>query len=132
MRLDVDDFEEAPVTGDAALVNQLVLILLDNAIKYTEPGGDVRVSVRSTATTISLIVSDTGIGITSEQLPHVFERFYRGDPSRVRNASGALSEGAGLGLSIAQWIADAHHAVIQVASTPGTGSVFTVEFPREA
>ncbi len=131
VRLEVLDFEEAPVVGDASLLRQLGLILLDNAIKFTPPGGSVRVSVRTTPNGApALVVSDTGVGIGADELPRIFERFYRGDPSRTRaDTSGGPTEGAGLGLSIAQWIAEEHRAVILVASTPGSGTEVTVQFP---
>jgi signal transduction histidine kinase len=74
-----------------------------------------------------LLVEDTGIGIAPEQLPHVFERFYRGDPARSRR-NGEAADGAGLGLSIAKWIADAHHAEIAVVSSPGEGTRVSVRF----
>ena len=131
VRLEVLDFEEAPVVGDASLLRQLGLILLDNAIKFTPPGGSVRVSVRTTPNGApALVVSDTGVGIGADELPRIFERFYRGDPSRTRaDTSGGPTEGAGLGLSIAQWIAEEHRAEILVASTPGSGTEVTVQFP---
>lgn len=131
VRLDVDDFEEAAVNGDPALLRQLVMILLDNAIKFTERGGTVRVGVRAHASSATLTVSDTGIGITPDQIEHVFERFYRGDPSRTRGPTwdGSTSDGAGLGLSIAQWIAEEHGGTIKIESTPGQGTRVIVQFP---
>jgi len=132
VRLEVDDFEEAAVNGDATLLRQLVLILLDNAIKFTDTGGVVRVGVRPVGTSAMLTVTDTGIGIPPEQLPHVFERFYRGDPSRTRGSTnGGRSEGVGLGLSIAQWIAQEHGGSIRIDSEAGQGSRVTVLFPGE-
>jgi signal transduction histidine kinase len=81
----------------------------------------------------TLVVEDTGIGIPPEQLPHVFERFYRGDPARSRRRNGEGVDGAGLGLSIAKWIADAHHAEIALASEPGSGTRVSVQFtPAES
>jgi signal transduction histidine kinase len=121
--LEVDEFEETPIVGDAALVRELVVILLDNAVKFTPAGGSVRVRVRPHPQP-ALIVEDTGSGIPAAQLPHVFERFYRGDPSRPRDG------GAGLGLAIAQWIASAHGARLSLASEPGHGVRATVVFPR--
>lgn len=130
VRLEVADFEEAPVTGDSALLRQLVLILLDNAIKYTPAKGTVTVAVRAAGGHAQLIVSDTGIGIDADQLAHVFERFYRVDPSRTRGLPSA-SEGAGLGLAIAQWIAHEHRATIRVESHAGQGTRATVQFPAD-
>ena len=133
MRSEVEDFGEAPVAGDAALLRQLVLILLDNAIKYSPAGGEVRVGVRAAGANAELVVTDRGMGITPDQLSHVFERFFRGDPSRSRAAGdGAHPEGAGLGLSIAQWIAEQHGGVIRIASQPGQGTRVTVDLPLAA
>lgn len=131
VRVEVLEFDEAPVIGDAALLRQLGLILLDNAIKFTPPGGLVRIAVRNAPNgSPSLVVSDTGVGIAADEVPHIFERFYRGDPSRTRaDGNGSATEGAGLGLSIAKWIAEEHGAVIMVASESGQGTRITVQFP---
>jgi signal transduction histidine kinase len=131
VRLEVDSFEEGAVTGDAELLRQLVLILLDNAIKFTDASGVVRIGVRAAGAGPRLVVSDTGKGIAAEDLPHVFERFYRADPSRLRAESpgGGASEGAGLGLAIAQWIVEEHGATIRIDSRPGQGTEVTVQFP---
>lgn len=131
VRLEVLEFEEAPVVGDAALLRQLGLILLDNAIKFTPPGGLVRVAVRFAANGGPVLaVTDTGPGVAAEDIPRIFERFYRGDPSRTRpEGNGSATEGAGLGLSIAKWIAEEHGATISVASRLGEGTEVTVEFP---
>jgi signal transduction histidine kinase len=126
----VDDFEEAVVSGDRNLIRQLVMILLDNAIKFVHGGGTVRVGVSRRDGRAELAVSDDGPGIPPDQLPHIFERFYRGDPARARSPSGtANGDGAGLGLSIARWITDAHDATIDVSSVLGAGTRVTVTFP---
>lgn len=125
--IDVDEFDEALVIGDPTLLRQLVMILLDNAVKFTDRGGRVRVRIGSPNEQPLLVVEDTGVGITTEQLPHVFERFYRGDPARSR-ANGNGADGAGLGLSIAKWIADAHDAEIAIASAPGEGTSVSIRF----
>jgi len=133
VRLEVAEFEEAPVVGDAALLRQLGLILFDNAIKFTPPGGLVRIAVRvAPSGSPTLAVSDSGVGIGTEELPRIFERFYRGDPARTRSDGGGATEGAGLGLSIAKWIAEEHRAAILVASRPGLGTEVKVEFPAAA
>jgi len=119
----VDEFEETPVMGDANLVRELVVVLLDNAVKFTPPGGSVRVSVRPEPQP-TLLIEDTGRGIPADQLPHVFERFYRGDASRPREG------GAGLGLSIAQWVAAVHDARVQLTSGIDAGTRATVVFPK--
>lgn len=140
--LEVEEFEEAAVDGDAALLRQLVMILLDNAVKFTPAGGRVAVRVGAPAGRPTLAVEDSGVGIPSEQLPHVFERFYRGDPARTRReldgvpsctpSSGAALDGAGLGLAIARWIADAHGAAMDLDSAVGVGTRVRVEFPPAA
>lgn len=121
--LDVGTFEEAKITGDPALVRQLLLIVLDNAIKFTPSGGRVRLDVATEDGRAAVVVTDTGIGIPDAELPHVFERFYRGDPARREAA------GAGLGLAIARWIADVHGAKIELASPAGAGTRVAVTFP---
>jgi signal transduction histidine kinase len=121
--MEVGTFEEAKILADPALVRRLLLIVLDNAIKFTPSGGRVRLDVSAQDGRAAVVVSDTGIGIPAEQLPHVFERFYRGDPARRE------AEGAGLGLAIARWIADVHGARIDVGSQPGVGTRVTLRFP---
>ncbi|MEO5798515.1 MAG: ATP-binding protein [Gemmatimonadales bacterium] len=123
--LTLAEFEEAPVDGDPHLLRQLVMILLDNAVKFTPEGGSVEVKVGSDAGAPQLTVSDTGPGIPADQLPHVFERFYRGDPARARQAN----SGSGLGLAIARWIADAHGATLTLHSGASGGTTATARFP---
>ena len=122
VRLDVNGFEEAAIVGDSTLIREMILVLLDNALKFTPAGGRVEVSVLG-GDRPELIVEDSGIGIAPEHLPHVFERFYRADSSRDR------SGGAGLGLSIAKWIAEDHNAVLSLRSNPQEGTRVTVRFP---
>jgi signal transduction histidine kinase len=131
IRLTAEALEPALLEGDEDRLHQLVLNLLDNAIKYTPEGGEVRVrlSVRRDETALHLAeaqleIEDTGIGIAESDLPHVFDRFYRVDKSRSR-AQG----GTGLGLAICRWIAEAHGGRIEVRSRPGEGSSFTVVLP---
>lgn len=112
------------VQGDAARLHQVVLNLLDNAIKYTPAGGRVIVDLFHDENTAVLAIRDTGIGIPEKELPRIFERFYRVDRARSR-ASG----GTGLGLSIAQQIVKAHKGIIQVQSVEGEGTEFTVRLP---
>ena len=112
------------VTGDAGWLERLVLNLLDNAIKFTPSGGRVVVEVTETGEAAALTVRDTGIGIPVEDLPHVFERFYRADSARSPQ-----TEGVGLGLTLAKWIADKHGATIEAVSAEGRGSALTVSFP---
>jgi signal transduction histidine kinase len=122
LSLIVGSFEEAQIVGDAELVERLLLILLDNAIKYTAPGGQVRLDVTARDGKRSVIVSDSGVGIPAEELPRIFERFYRGDSARGR------AEGAGLGLPIAGWIAEQHNARIGVSSD-AAGTRVQIDFP---
>ena len=126
VEINVDEFEEAPIEGDSSLIRQLVMIVLDNAVKFTDPGGqvNVRVSMIDGAPTFS--VADTGIGIKGEVVERVFQGFFRGETARSR------TEGAGLGLSIASWIAREHDASISLKSEPGQGTTVTVTFPRVA
>lgn len=124
VRLTVGEFAEAPIEGDARLLRQLVMILLDNAIKFTPAGGDVTVCVGEDAGVPRVTVTDSGPGIPPEDLPHIFERFYRGDPARPRQDGG----GTGLGLSIARWIADVHSATLTVISAPTGGTTAEARF----
>ena len=124
VRLDVARFEEAQIVGDPALIRQLLLIVLENAIKFTATGGSVRIETATQDGRAEVVVQDSGIGIPADQLPHVFERFYRGDAARRE------AEGAGLGLAIARWIADAHGALIALQSEPGKGTRVRVSFPH--
>jgi two-component system, OmpR family, sensor kinase len=116
---------EITATFDRERVLQVASILLDNAVKYTPDGGRVTVSVEEEDSGVALAVSDTGIGIAEDQLPLIFERFHRADPSRSEG-------GAGLGLSIARQIAEAHGGQIRAESTPGTGSTFTLLLPKRS
>jgi signal transduction histidine kinase len=122
----VDEFEETPVEGDPDLVRQLVMILLDNAVKFTDPGGEVHVRVGMNDGAPRFTVQDTGIGIRAEDLPRVFQRFFRGELAQSR------SQGSGLGLSIASWIAQQHNADLSLTSEVSKGTTATVAFPRPA
>lgn len=117
---------ECQVSGDANMLGRLFLILLDNAIRYTPSAGRVSVSLHldSTRRLAVAIVRDTGVGIAPEDLAHVFERFYRAAKDRSRETGGA-----GLGLSIAQWIARRHGGSLAVQSTVGAGSEFSLTLP---
>lgn len=112
------------ITGDAERLAQVITNLLVNAIQYNRPDGEVRIKLEAQTGLALLTVADTGPGISAEDLPHVFERFYRGDKSRT------VSNGnAGLGLAISKAIVEAHGGTIEVSSKPGTGSTFTVRLP---
>jgi heavy metal sensor kinase len=114
-----------PVRGDEAQLRRLLVVLVDNALKYTPAGGRVVLQGDGDDQQVSIAVADTGIGISPEDLPHVFERFWRADRVRSREAGGT-----GLGLAIAQQIADRHGARLDVQSDVGRGSVFTIRFSR--
>lgn len=122
----VNKVEQTAVAGDSASIAELIVILLDNAIKYSHTGSSVTVATTTHAKQIQLSVSDTGHGIKAIELPHIFDRFYRADPARSKERVA----GYGLGLSIARQIAMLHHGSIEVDSTPGHGSTFTVRLPR--
>lgn len=111
------------VDGDPHALRRLFLILIDNAVKYTPPSGRVSIALRENGNDAVAQVRDTGIGISAEDLPFIFERFYRADKARSRET------GAGLGLSIARWIVETHRASIHVDSVPGEGSTFEVRIP---
>jgi two-component system OmpR family sensor kinase len=114
--------DSVTVSGNPDYLVQLLLILLDNACKYTPPGGAVRLDAVSDGPTVRLIIEDTGAGIDAGDVPHIFDRFYRG-----RNAAG--TPGTGLGLAIAQWIVQQHGGSITVETAAGQGSRFTVFLP---
>jgi heavy metal sensor kinase len=111
------------VDGDPHALRRLFLILIDNAVKYTPAGGRVSIALKANGNNVVAQVRDTGIGISTEDLPFIFERFYRADKARSRET------GAGLGLSIAWWIAEMHRASIRVNSVAGEGSTFEVHLP---
>jgi two-component system phosphate regulon sensor histidine kinase PhoR len=122
--LELRDGSPPPLPGDPDALERLLLNLVDNALKYNRPGGRVTVAVARRGDEAVLEVADTGIGIPSEVLPRIFERFYRVDKGRSR-AEG----GTGLGLAIAKHVAQAHGGRIEVESEPGRGSTFTVRLP---
>ncbi|MBM4462934.1 MAG: HAMP domain-containing protein [Chloroflexi bacterium] len=125
LRFHLGEAHDLIVKGDEAMLRQLFLNLLDNATKYTPSGGTVSVSFRTEGQMAVVAVSDTGIGIAPEDMPFIFERFYRVDKARSRAGGGA-----GLGLAISQHIAKAHGGKIEVESQLGKGSTFTVSLPR--
>jgi two-component system phosphate regulon sensor histidine kinase PhoR len=109
------------VSADHGRLEQVLLNLLDNAIKYTPPGGTVTLAAEQRGQQVALVVSDTGVGIPAKDLPRIFERFYRVDEGRSREQGGT-----GLGLAIVKHIVQLHGGEIQVTSEPGRGSRFTV------
>jgi signal transduction histidine kinase len=124
IRLVVDVSPNLELIGDQERLHQLVVILLDNAFKYTPAGGTIFLSSFVSDKNVVLTVRDTGCGISSEHLPRVFDRFFRGDKARSRDAGGT-----GLGLSIAKWIVEKHRGKITVESELGKGTQFQVSIP---
>ena len=126
---DVDLAAELPETPVRAFVDgdrfqQVFHNLLENAMRYTAPGGRIRVRLSAVSGAALMQVADTGIGIPEKDLPYVFERFFRSDRARR-----AYTGGSGLGLSIARWIVEAHKGEISVESEVGKGTTFTVKLP---
>lgn len=115
-----------PLRADEASLRRLLVILVDNAIKFTPAGGTITLQGDRGDGYVTLSVADTGAGIARDDLPHVFERFWRADKVRARDAGGA-----GLGLPIARQIAEAHRAALTVESEAGAGSIFTCRFPED-
>jgi two-component system, OmpR family, sensor kinase len=126
IELSVDASSECLIRGDQALLRRMILNLLDNAIKYTNEGGRVDIACRATTDGFEIDVTDTGPGIPSELHARIFERFFRADPARSRSGR---EGGAGLGLSIALWIAQAHHGRLELVRSEATGSHFAVFLP---
>jgi two-component system, OmpR family, sensor kinase len=122
--LTLEPFEPVRVEGNEDRLKQLILILLDNALKYTPTNGQVTLGFHRRDTDVEIVVHDTGAGIAPEDLPLVFERFYRADPARSRDPGGT-----GLGLSIAQWIVEQHDGDIKLESQPGQGTTAIVHLP---
>ena len=126
--LTAEQVAEATVIGNSKQLQEIVTILLDNAIKYSGEKSKIHVITQVSKKSVVIAVHDTGIGIAPADLPHIFDRLYRADVARSREHVA----GFGLGLSIAQTIAEAHHGKITVKSTVGTGSTFTLTLPRVA
>ncbi|MBM3634897.1 MAG: HAMP domain-containing protein [Actinobacteria bacterium] len=126
--LRVEASSPVPMDGDPARLEQVLLILLDNAARHTPPGGTITVQAHVQGADAVMSVSDTGEGIAPEAIDSVFDRFYRADAARER----VDQQGAGLGLAIARGIVRAHGGDITVRSGPGRGSAFTVRLPRDA
>ena len=113
-----------PVLGDAQWLTQALINLLDNALHYTPSGGAVTVRLQAVGEGVTVAVEDTGHGIEQEHLPHLFERFYRTDLARAKDAGGT-----GPGLAIIKEIVEAHSGIVSVTSQVEKGSVFTLRFP---
>jgi two-component system heavy metal sensor histidine kinase CusS len=118
------DLASCPIRADAEQIRRLLFNLLDNAIKFTPTGGTVRVGLERSDGHARLTIADTGVGIPAEQIPHVFERFYRVDPARGRD-----TDGTGLGLAICRSIAEAHGGRVEIESTVGLGTRAILTLP---
>jgi two-component system phosphate regulon sensor histidine kinase PhoR len=125
IQLKLTEIDQVLVNGDRDRLKQVMINLVSNAIKYTPPGGNVYLSLGLVGDNARLIVRDTGSGIPGEDLPHIFERFYRAEKSRSRSKVG----GFGLGLSIAYWIVTNHGGRIEVDSAEGKGTTFCIWLP---
>jgi signal transduction histidine kinase len=112
------------IIGDGERIHQLFVILLDNAVKYTKENGKVTVHASAKGSVVRVEIIDTGVGISKEELPFIFDRFYRGDKARTRNF-----EGSGLGLAIAQWIIQSHDGKVRVKSQLREGTEINISFP---
>lgn len=125
IQLKITEIDQVLVNGDRDRLKQVLINLVSNAIKYTPPGGEVYLSLGIVGDNARLIVRDTGSGIPTEDLPHIFERFYRAEKSRSRSKVG----GFGLGLSIAYWIVTSHGGRIEVTSAEAKGTTFCIWLP---
>jgi two-component system, OmpR family, sensor kinase len=126
LSLKLGEIDQVQVCGDQDRLKQVLVNLIANAIQYSPAGGEVVVGLGKSGSRAKLTVMDNGPGIPVEDLPHVFERFYRGEKSRTRSRDG---KGYGLGLSIAYWIVRNHEGQIEVDSKPGQGTTFCVWLP---
>lgn len=122
--LSLEAAESVHFFADKERIHQLIVILLDNAMKYTHEGGEILLSCRQSHTSLFLQVKDNGIGIPEKDIPKIFDRFYQSDKSRT------AAEGTGLGLSIAKWIIDKHYGKTKVQSTQGKGTSIEIIFPK--
>ncbi|MCX6037239.1 MAG: ATP-binding protein [Chloroflexi bacterium] len=134
VQLKLPEIDQIVINGDRDRLKQVLINLIANAIKYTPQGGEVVLSLGKVADNARLIVRDTGLGIPAEDLPHIFERFYRAEKSRSRSKAPSgnrdyLVGGFGLGLSIAYWIVNHHGGQIEVDSTEGKGTTFCIYLP---
>lgn len=125
LKLELRTIDQIAVKGDRDRLKQVFLNLIGNAIQYTPTGGEISLALSLVDEEAYLTVSDSGPGIPAEDLPHIFERFYRGEKSRTRSSKG----GFGLGLSIAYWIVRNHQGEMEVKSQEGKGTTFTVRLP---
>lgn len=124
VKVSMGSLDAATVLGDELRLRELLLNIVDNAVKYSKPGGTVEIGLQADREAVRLSVRDQGIGIRQEALGRIFDRFYRAEEARTHT-----NKGTGLGLAICAWIADIHHGRIEVESAPGVGSTFTIVLP---
>jgi len=129
IHLEMQSEEELPVNADEALIRRMVLNLIDNAIKFSTSGAHVSVKAHRSGSSYVIAVEDTGMGIPAELQPRVFERFFRADKARTHQSNGET--GAGLGLAISRWIAEAHEGTLKLSSSNANGSVFIASLEAE-
>ena len=120
-----------PLMADGDRLAQVFTNLVDNALRFTPPGGQITLSAKQAEAGIELSVTDTGAGVASEALPRLFDRFYQADPSRAGADTAARRRGAGLGLAIVNEIIQAHGGKIGVRSQVGSGTTFTIHLPLQ-
>jgi signal transduction histidine kinase len=125
IRIVIAYLEPAQIYGDPVRLRQMIWNIVQNGIKYTQPGGEVKVSVQEQGDHVFMAVQDSGIGISEADLPLIFNRFYRVDKARSRQEGGS-----GLGLSICKFIVEAHKGAIEVESTLGEGTKFKISLPK--
>ena len=125
VQLKISEIDQVQVNGDPDRLKQVLVNLISNAIKYTPGSGVVTIDLTKVVNQSKLVIRDTGPGIPTEDLPHIFERFYRAEKSRTRSKT----SGFGLGLSIAYWIINNHGGKIEVESQEGSGTIFTIWLP---
>ncbi|MFE0485188.1 sensor histidine kinase, partial [Streptomyces tendae] len=123
----VVDTGRVPVIADPVRIRQMIGNLVSNAVRYTPAGGSVTLRAHVDLDTVVIDVADTGTGISADELPHIFDRFWRAEKSRSRQ-----SGGSGLGLAIVRRLAEAHQGTVTAASTPNVGSTFTLRLPHHS
>lgn len=122
----VTENKKATLIGDPERLTQLLIIIIDNSIKYTPKHGEIWVKCHESNSSVDIHIRDTGKGISENDLTHIFDRFYRGDQARTKQKNGF-----GLGLSIAKWIVDVHHGTIKVTSKLGKGTEVFIRLPKK-
>ncbi|MBO0961150.1 HAMP domain-containing histidine kinase [Neobacillus sp. MM2021_6] len=122
--LRIEALEPVTIFADKERIHQLIVILVDNALKYTKEGGEIVLTCKQSHSSIFFQVKDNGMGIPEKDIPKIFDRFYQSDKTRT------AAEGTGLGLSIAKWIIEKHHGKTKVQSTVGLGTTIEITFPK--